>query len=73
MNFSHTISPLQRFGFTNWYRSKPSSKRDKNCLIFNYWNKGMWSDEYCDYNKAFICQNQGKHSGLGVLINIEFR
>jgi len=47
----------ERFGFTNWYRSKPSSKRDKNCLIFNYWNKGMWSDEYCDYNKAFICQN----------------
>jgi len=45
----------ERFGFTNWYRSRPTYKRDYDCLQFNY-GFGMWSDEDCSLNKPFLCQ-----------------
>jgi len=47
----------ERFGFTNWYRNQPSMKRDEDCLGFNYYNKGAWSDEDCDQLRSFICQH----------------
>jgi len=47
----------ERFGFTNWYRNQPSYKRDEDCLQFNYYEKGAWSDEDCDLDKSFICQH----------------
>ena len=51
--------PFQRFGFTNWYRSRPTYKRDYDCLQFNY-GFGMWSDEDCSLNKPFLCQYMGE-------------
>jgi len=45
----------ERFGFTNWYRSRPTYKRDYDCLQYNY-GFGMWSDEDCSLNKPFLCQ-----------------
>jgi len=47
----------ERFGFTNWYRNEPSSKRNRDCLVFNYYKKGRWAAMDCDENKPFICQN----------------
>jgi len=47
----------ERFGFTNWYRNQPSSKRNEDCLSFNYYYEGMWSDEDCSDIKPFICQH----------------
>jgi len=47
----------ERFGFTNWYRNQPSFKRHEDCLGFNYYKKGSWSDEVCDLDRSFICQH----------------
>jgi len=47
----------ERFGYTNWYRNQPSMKRNEDCLGFNYYAKGAWSDEDCDTDRPFICQH----------------
>ena len=72
------IFSQKRFGFTNWYRNQPSMKRDEDCLGFNYYNKGAWSDEDCDQLRSFICQHLGKlgfkcllcYSGNEVIIHL---
>lgn len=60
-------------GFTNWAYFEPSDNllnSDEECVYMDY--KGLWYDETCDKEYAFMCKHNGGFYNLTFKILIFF-